>query len=107
MKDHTGPKPDERETVLVPPIGAGGILLPDLPRPRKSSEEVKRLIEMYPEHSRRWCSAPEEGGCACLGCVRWPAPSTVRGDPEGKPFPNPDDRLSREEVEAYQASLRS
>ena len=67
-------------------------------------EEIKRLIEMYPPRFRRWCDTPENGGCACMGCVRWPAPSTVRGDPEGKPFPNPEDALTKEEVEAWAAT---
>lgn len=70
----------------------------------RSPEEVKRLIEIYPASWRRWCSAPERGGCMCMGCVRCPAPSTVSGDPEGKPFPNPSDRLTKEEVEVYLAS---
>lgn len=67
--------------------------------------EIKRLIEVYPPRFRRWCDSPERGGCACMGCVRWPAPSTVSGDPEGKSFPNPADRLTKEEVELYRASL--
>jgi hypothetical protein len=66
--------------------------------------EVRRLIEVYPPEWRRWCDAPERGGCACMGCVRQPAPSTVRGDPEGQPFPNPTDRLTREEVMRYSLS---
>jgi hypothetical protein len=70
----------------------------------RSLDEVTRLIEVYPSSWRRWCDAPERGGCACLGCVRVPAPSTVRGDPEGKPFPNPTDRLTRDEVELYHAA---
>jgi hypothetical protein len=68
--------------------------------------EIRRLIEVYPVQWRRWCDAPEQGGCACMGCVRWPAPSTVRGDPEGKAFPNPEDRLTRDEVAAYESSLK-
>jgi hypothetical protein len=63
--------------------------------------EITRLIEIYPPEWRRWCSSPENGGCACRGCVRVPAPSTVRGDPEYHAFPNPDDRLTAEEVAAY------
>lgn len=66
-------------------------------------KEIKRLIEVYPPRWRRWCNGPERGGCACMGCVRVPAPSTVRGDPEGKPFPRPSDRLSEADVEAYLA----
>ena len=65
--------------------------------------EITRLIEVYPLRWRRWCDAPENGGCACMGCVRVPAPTTVRGDPEGQPFPNPADRLTREEVMLYLA----
>lgn len=76
------------------------------PLPDKSPEEIKRLIEIYPP-SWRWCDAPERGGCGCCGCVRWPAPSTVRCDPEGKKFPNPNDRLTREEVESYLQGQRS
>lgn len=69
--------------------------------------EIMRLIENYPPSWRRWCDGPWSGGCACMGCVHWPAPSTVRGDPEGQAFPNPGDRLTREEVEIYLASLPS
>ncbi len=70
----------------------------------RSREEIKRLIEVYPPRFRRWCDLEKYGPCACMGCVRWPAPSTVSGDPEGKPFPNPDDRLTKEDVEAYMAA---
>lgn len=66
-------------------------------------EEIRRLLAVYPPSWRRWCDAPENGGCFCMGCVRHPAPSTVRGDPEGMPFPNPEDRLTREEMMAYEA----
>lgn len=72
----------------------------------KDLATITRLITVYPERWRRWCSAPERGGCACMGCVRVPAPSTVRGDPEYHSFPNPSDRLTEEEVAAYLASLR-
>ena len=87
--------------------GRGGLLNPypwPIVRkaiPEKSFETIKRLMEAYPVSARRWCKAPEEGGCACVGCVRWPAPSTVRGDPEGRAFPNPEDRLTEEEVKRY------
>lgn len=70
----------------------------------RTLEEIKRLIEVYPPSFRRWCDNPERGGCACTGCVRWPAPSTVSGDPEGKRFPNPADRLTKAEVDLYLAS---
>lgn len=73
----------------------------------RSLEEITRLIEIYPPDWRWYCDAPEMGGCACMGCVRVPAPSTVRGDPEGQPFPNPTDRLTKEEVAAYRAALAS
>lgn len=66
--------------------------------------EIRRLIEMYPHDWRRWCDAPERGGCFCMGCVRHPAPSTVTRDPEYVPFPNPADALTKEEVEAYNAT---
>jgi hypothetical protein len=66
-------------------------------------DEVTRLIEQYPESWRRWCSAPENGGCACLGCVRQPAPSTVRGDPEYARWPNEADALTEAEVNLYHA----
>ena len=66
--------------------------------------EIKRLIEVYPERWRRWCHGPETGGCACLGCVRQPAPATVRGDPEYAAWPNEDDALSEAEVNLYLAS---
>jgi len=65
-------------------------------------KEIRRLMQVYPVKWRRWCDAPEHGGCACLGCVRQPAPSTVHGDPEGQPFPNPSDRLTREEVKLWE-----
>jgi len=65
--------------------------------------EIKRLIEIYPPEWRRWCSAPENGGCACMGCVRQPAPSTVRGDPEYAVWPDDEDALIKEEVEIYLA----
>ncbi len=74
-------------------------------QPMRDLKAITRLITVYPPEWRRWCSAPETGGCACNGCVRQPAPSTVRGDPEGKPFPNPSDRLTEEEVSAYLAWL--
>jgi hypothetical protein len=67
----------------------------------RSLDEITRLIEAYPPSFRRWCDGPENGGCACLGCVRWPSPFTVRGDPEGQPFPNPSDRLTKAEVALY------
>lgn len=74
------------------------------PQPaRRTLAEITRLIEVYPPRWRRWCDGPERDGCACMGCVRVPAPSTVRGDPEGKPFLNPADRLTEAEVAAYLA----
>jgi hypothetical protein len=73
----------------------------------RSLAEITRLIEVYPPDWRRWCSAPEYGGCACLGCLRWPAPSTVRCDPEGAAFPNPADALTKDEVALYETSLRA
>lgn len=73
----------------------------DIKTTPRSLEEIARLIEVYPPSWRRWCDGPENGGCACLGCVRVPAPSTVPGDPEYYPFPNPTDRLTREEVALY------
>lgn len=69
--------------------------------------EIRRLVEVYPAKFRRWCDAPEQGGCFCMGCVRWPAPSTVLGDPEGKRFPNPTDELTKEEFEAWDKGCRS
>jgi hypothetical protein len=71
----------------------------------KDLNTITRLITIYPRDWRRWCNGPERGGCACMGCVRVPAPSTVRGDPEYQPFPNPEDRLTEEEVGVYLASL--
>lgn len=70
----------------------------------RSLAEITRLIETYPEKWRRWCSAPERGGCGCMGCVRQPAPSTVRGDPEYAQWPNEGDALSEAEVEIYRNS---
>lgn len=67
----------------------------------RALSEIKRLIEIYPVEWRRWCDGLEQEGCACRGCVRWPAPSTVHGDPEGQLFPNPSDELTRAEVELY------
>jgi hypothetical protein len=95
---------DYTEVVFWGPFDAPsprGALLPEPPGPPRSLEEITRLIEVYPPSWRRWCDGPFQGGCACRGCVHWPAPSTVRGDPEGKAFPNPADRLSRAEVEIY------
>jgi hypothetical protein len=68
-------------------------------------KEIRRLMQVYPPSWRRWCSAggdPGGGGCACLGCVLQPAPSTVHGDPEGQAFPNPSDKLTREEVDLWE-----
>jgi len=70
----------------------------------RSLEEITRLIEVYPTNWRWWCDGPGRGGCACMGCVRQPAPSTVHGDPEYAEWPNEDDALSREEVDIYYAS---
>lgn len=67
----------------------------------RSLDEIKHLIEIYPESWRHWCSGPEEGGCACMGCVRHPAPSTVRGDPEHVGWFNEIDALTQEEVALY------
>jgi hypothetical protein len=72
----------------------------------RTKDEVWRLIEVYPVGWRRWCDVPEHDGCACMGCVRQPAPSTVHADPEEQPFPNSNDRLTKEEVEAYLQDLR-
>lgn len=71
------------------------------PRP---IEEIARLIEVYPPEWRRWCSSPERGGCACVGCVRQPAPSTVRGDPEYREWPDERDALIEQEVAMYLAA---
>lgn len=78
---------------------------PEPQGPPRSLEEITRLIEVYPPEFRRWCDPGE--GCACMGCLNWPAPSTILGDPEGKPFPNPSDRLSKVEFEIYTASLKN
>ena len=67
----------------------------------RSIGEITVLIEQYPESWRRWCNAPANGGCACLGCVRQPAPNTVRGDPEYAAWPNSEDALIEKEVEMY------
>lgn len=75
------------------------------PATPRALPEIKRLIEVYPPDWRRWCDGPWQGGCACVGCVLHPAPSTVRGDPEGRAFPNPEDRLSKAEVEIYKIDL--
>jgi hypothetical protein len=72
----------------------------------RSISEIVRLIEVYPKEYRRWCSAPENGGCFCQGCVRHPAPSTVRGDPEGQPWLDESKALSSAEVAMYQANVR-
>ena len=68
------------------------------PRPL---EEITELIEVYPVKWRNWCNGPETEGCACMGCVRQPAPSTVRGDPEYAAWPNEEDALIQEEVQLY------
>ena len=72
----------------------------------RTLKEITRLIEVYPPKWRRYCDCPENGGCACLGCVRVPAPSTVRGDPEWyfHEFQSDPDRLTKEEVERYAQS---
>lgn len=72
----------------------------------RNPEEVARLIEAYPPSWRRWCAAPENGGCACVGCVRVPAPTTVRSDPERyfHAFGSSLDRLTEEEVAAYKSA---
>lgn len=57
---------------------------------------ITRLITVYPREWRRWCAAPENGGCGCMGCVRVPAPFAASGDPS--------DRLTEEEVAAYLAT---
>jgi len=81
-------------------------LPPPKPAPPRSLAVITRLIEVYPPEWRRWCDGPERGGCACMGCVRWPAPTTVSRDPEGAAFPNPSDQLSKQEVELYRAELQ-
>lgn len=74
------------------------------PRPL---EEIARLIEVYPPDWRRWCSGPDEPlGCACMGCVRQPAPSTVRGDPEYAEWPDECDALIEQEVKTYLTAYR-
>ena len=82
-----------------------------LPRTLRSEprplDDVVRLIEVYPPKWRRWCSAPEKGGCACMGCVRQPAPSTVRGDPEYREWPDERDALIKQEVDIYYAAKRN
>ena len=72
-----------------------------IPGPTRSLAEITRLIEVYPPEFRRWCDSPERRGCACLGCVRHPAPSTVRRDPEYCEWPNPEDALTAKEVAIY------
>ncbi len=67
--------------------------------------EIRRLIEVYPATWRRWCSGPESGGCACMGCVRQPAPSTVQGDPEYAVWPDDRDAITAEEFQIYSNSL--
>lgn len=74
--------------------------------PPRPLAEITRLIEVYPPSWRRWCGAPETGWCACMGCVRQPAPSTVRGDPEGASWPNDDDALTEVEVAIYLAAAQ-
>lgn len=77
-----------------------------LPPPRfdppRSLDVVTAIVEKYPPKFRRWCEPGE--GCACMGCVRWPPQSTVRGDPEGKLFTDPDDQLSKEEFAMWKAA---
>ncbi len=63
--------------------------------------EIVRLASRYPEDYRRWCSAPEQGGCCCMGCVRHPSPTTVRGDPEACAWPDEADALTAEEFRIY------
>ena len=68
------------------------------PRPL---DEIARLMSQYPVDLRRWCAAPEQGGCCCMGCVRHPSPRTVRGDPEACAWPDEADALTEEEVRIY------
>lgn len=79
-------------------------IIPEPKGPPRSLDVVTKVIEVYPPSWRKWCEGPFRGGCACMGCIHWPAPSTVQGDPEGQPFPNSEDRLSKEEVEMYLTS---
>lgn len=68
----------------------------------KTLEEIRRIVERYPIKWRRWCDGPEQGGCACMGCVRNPPPGDYPGlDTECRPFRNPDERLTREEMALY------
>jgi hypothetical protein len=39
-----------------------------------------------------------------MGCVRQPAPATVRGDPEYCEWPDERDALTEQEVEMYRAA---
>lgn len=75
-----------------------------VPGPARPIEVIVRLIETYPPAWRRYCGAPERDGCACMGCVRQPAPATVRGDPEYAEWPEPSDALTEEEVQLYWSS---
>lgn len=75
-----------------------------VPGPARPLSEIIRLIEIYPKEWRWYCFSPENGGCACMGCVRQPAPSTVSGDPEYAAWPDPGDALTAEEVEIYRKS---
>ena len=67
----------------------------------KSIKEITDIIKSYPLAWRRWCNGPEEGGCACMGCIRVPAPSTVPGDPEYFDFPDPQNKITKEEASRY------
>ncbi len=73
--------------------------------------DIAALVSRYPEAHRRWCTYPEQGGCHCMGCVRHPAPGTVRGDPEACAWPDEADALTAEEMriyrEAYPAQPRA
>jgi len=73
----------------------------------RTLEEIRAVIERYPSSWRHWCTGPDTGGCACLGCVRNPPPCDYPGqDPECRPFRRPEHRLTRQEVELYQDWLR-
>lgn len=57
----------------------------------RTLDEITKIVELYPPEHRRWC----EGPCACMGCVRVPAPLINNGRPMS-------DGLTKEEFELWE-----
>jgi hypothetical protein len=92
------PTKSERWSWYERALVVGFSLMPPLCPGMNTLQEILRIVERYPPDWRRWCDGPENGGCACSGCVRTPPPIA---DP-GHPFLNPEDRLTRADMQLYQ-----